>query len=150
MAAAASRRPWLGLFVLVAILWLGPSCSVTTKADLASTTDNMQVWEVSDSVGRVYGTYKDHAEADLTGRYCLVTGGRKARGSLHGNTAELSILHEGTPFYRVTFLHFVFESNGHNTTVTMWYYNDVWKQNAEGFKKLLPTKVVSGPSSSRH
>ena len=143
-----SRKPTSGSFVLLAIVWLGLSCSVTTRADLASTTDNMQVWEVSDSVGRVFGTYKDYAETNLSGAYYLLIGGRKVRGSLHGNTAELSIIHEGNPFYRVTLLHFVFESSANDTTVTTWYYNDVWRHNAEEFKRLLPTKVVSGPGNS--
>ncbi len=150
MVPAVSRKQVSGLLVVMAILWFGSSCTVRTTSDLASTTDNMQVWEVNASVGKVFGTYKDYAETHYAGSYCLLGGGRTVKGSLHGPNAELSITHEGNPFYRVALLHFVFETSADSTTVTTWYYDDVWRHNAEEFKKLLPMQVRSSPSNSVH
>ncbi len=131
--------------ILLALVLLATTGCATTKAELTSNTEKMQVWEVSAPIDKVFRTYKDYSEANLSGGDFLWSGGLRVKGYFYGSDAELSIKMEGNPLARVMYLHFEFYENPENTKVKVWYYNGPWRKNAERFKALLPTRVISAP-----
>ncbi len=142
--AALQTRTQSILIFLVVVPLLVAGCA-TTKAELTTNTDNMQVWDVGAPIDEVFRTYKDYAEENLSGGDILWSGGRRVKGYFYGPNAELSIKMEGNPLAQITFLHFEFDKGVENTIVKTWYYDGGWKSIAETFKTLLPTKVVSAP-----
>ncbi len=137
-------RKQSALVSLVIMLFLVVGCA-TTKAELMSNTDNMQVWDVGATIDEVFRTYKDCAEEKLSGGDILWSGGRRVRGYFYGPNAELSIKMEGNPLAQITYLHFEFDKSLENTVVKVWYYDGGWQVIAETFKTLFPTKEVSSP-----
>ncbi|WP_153741347.1 hypothetical protein [Marinobacter nauticus] len=136
------KNSLLALLIAVVIIFSG--CA-TSKSELISNERNMQVWEVVAPTDKVFRAYKDYSEENLSGGDVLWSGGLRVKGYFYGPDAELSIKMEGNPLARVTYLHFELSEKLENTEVKVWYYNGPWKENAEEFKTILPTRVVRAP-----
>lgn len=113
-------------------------CATKTGYDLKSESDPL-IWTVNSSIDNVYKQYKNYAEENYSGGDFLWSGGLRVRGDFYGmkEGAEIDIKMEGNPLAPITYLHFELSAVEGGTSVQVWYYNGVWKENAESFREEL-------------